>query len=55
MAKIPVKCVTCKAKYSYSEKYDAEYCAKCNEWIASKCGDLRCCYCPERPDKPIKD
>ena len=34
--------------------YDAYYCEKCDFWLEDKCGDPRCNYCPQRPEKPSK-
>lgn len=35
-----------------NKKYDAYFCAECDEWIEKKCGDATCDFCPTRPDKP---
>lgn len=36
----------------YSAKYDAVYCADCDEWLEGKCPDRECEYCSVRPEKP---
>jgi len=36
----------------YSAKYDAVYCADCDEWLEGKCPDTECEYCSVRPEKP---
>jgi hypothetical protein len=36
----------------YSEKYDAVYCADCDEWLEGKCPDAECEFCSTRPEKP---
>jgi hypothetical protein len=35
-----------------NEYYDAEYCKLCDAWIEGKCDDIRCNFCPQRPEKP---
>lgn len=45
----------CKHKNcSYSEKYDAEYCEECDEWMERVCCDEDCSFCKNRPSKPSK-
>ncbi len=36
----------------YSDKYDAIYCKQCDKWLESKCSDLHCEFCFDRPRKP---
>lgn len=35
------------------EKHDAMFCADCNEWIETACGDAGCEFCATRPPVPI--
>lgn len=36
----------------HNEKHDAYYCSKCDIWLENQCGDDKCRYCPNRPEKP---
>ena len=45
-------CQKCKLSRIYSDKYDSYFCMNCDVWIESKCKDLNCDYCSERPAKP---
>lgn len=47
-----MKCEKCKEEQKYSQKYDAYYCEKCNEWQERKCSDPSCEFCVNRPEKP---
>ncbi len=47
------KCEKCNNSLIYSEKYDAIFCAYCNEWIERRCGDPNCDFCKDRPDTPL--
>lgn len=47
-------CKKCNQKTLYNEKYDADYCDKCDEWIDKECNDLMCSYCISRPSKPSR-
>lgn len=49
------KCPTCNSSRIYHEKYDSYFCPKCNKWLEEKCNDVKCIYCIERPDKPLKE
>lgn len=40
---------------SYDERYDADYCPKCNEWLEKQCSDSDCFYCRSRPERPTKE
>jgi hypothetical protein len=42
----------CVHPRQYSQKYDAYFCAKCDVWVESRCGDPDCEFCRGRPDKP---
>lgn len=42
----------CKHPRSYSERWDAYYCNKCDAWIEDRCGDPDCEFCRDRPEKP---
>jgi len=48
------KCKRCKTLNCYSERYDAYFCSRCNKWLESKCKDIKCPFCSERPSKPLK-
>lgn len=37
---------------AYSQRYDAYYCAECNEWSEDQCGEPACQYCGGRPETP---
>ncbi len=51
-----MKCPNCKKEDdSFSEKYDAESCSKCNIWVSQDCGAKTCEYCKDRPLKPFND
>lgn len=48
------RCPTCRKKLIYAERYDALFCASCNEWReAACCTDPSCDYCGGRPAKPL--
>ena len=47
-----IYCATCKEIAIRSEKYDAYYCSKCNEWLEGTCSDVTCNFCSKRPEKP---
>lgn len=47
------KCVKCNNYEVYCERYDAYFCAFCNEWLEEKCSDHTCYFCKDRPDKPL--
>ncbi|MGF6949849.1 putative RNA-binding Zn-ribbon protein involved in translation (DUF1610 family) [Neobacillus sp. B4I6] len=47
------RCSNCKFNLVYYEDFDAYFCPKCNYWTESKCSDLVCEYCPNRPEKPL--
>jgi hypothetical protein len=48
------RCPKCSKKRVYSERYDALFCASCNEWQeAACCTDPSCTYCAGRPEKPL--
>lgn len=48
------RCETCNKIWKYSDKFDAYYCKKCNEWKEVKCIDNHCDICTKRPEKPIQ-
>ena len=52
-------CDTCTTELDYSDKWDAEYCPKCNAWKNEKCGVtsnepvIECYFeCWKRPERP---
>jgi len=47
-------CKRCSFIVSYSEKFDAYYCERCNIWLEGKCVDPFCSACTSRPIRPIK-
>lgn len=47
------KCKKCSNFIIHYEKYDAFFCAYCNEWTEKACGDPDCEYCKNRPEKPL--
>ncbi|HEX9060390.1 MAG TPA: hypothetical protein VF941_09440 [Clostridia bacterium] len=49
------KCEVCGYTIVYFDKYDAEFCPNCNEWLASNCGDPNCSYCSKRPGTPFEE
>lgn len=48
------KCKKCNNPLIYYEKYDAFFCAYCNEWVEEKCENPYCEYCKNRPDRPLQ-
>lgn len=40
---------------AYSEKYDAYYNQRTNEWIDDQCCDPDCEFCRRRPARPLVD
>jgi hypothetical protein len=46
-------CPGCGQARIYYDDYDAFFCAFCNVWLESGCGDAACEYCRSRPEKPI--
>ncbi len=47
------KCSICDNYLIYYEKYDAFFCAYCNEWTGFKCSDNNCEFCKDRPERPF--
>jgi len=46
-------CTKCENTITYSEKFDAYYCEKCNLWLEERCVDPLCKLCKQRPIRPI--
>jgi len=46
------KCAECGERLLFFHKYDAYCCARCNIWHDSKCKDVNCEFCADRPDAP---
>ncbi|WP_234417393.1 MULTISPECIES: hypothetical protein [unclassified Lysinibacillus] len=46
-------CTQCKSNLVYYDNFDTYFCPKCNSWTESKCSDLHCEYCPNRPEYPL--
>ena len=46
------KCIFCKSKFKYSEKYDSFYCPKCLYWLDRICPDRDCVFCKNKPKYP---
>ena len=47
------RCGACGNAQLYDMDHDAYFCATCNEWLESACGDAACRYCPDRPPHPL--
>jgi len=48
-------CDICYRRLKYNRDYDSYFCSRCNQFKERKCNDPECVYCPERPDRPIKE
>jgi hypothetical protein len=46
-------CLSCTHRLIYHEDYDSYFCPECNAWTESRCGDPKCVFCVNRPDKPL--
>lgn len=46
-------CPKCKFNLVYYDDFDSYFCAKCNRWMESNCGDPTCKYCAKRPETPL--
>ncbi len=46
-------CPRCQNGLSHSERFDSDYCKKCNVWIEMTCDDPGCGFCSKRPDHPV--
>ena len=46
------RCADCNEQLFYFYKYDALCCPRCNIWHDSKCGDINCVFCANRPEMP---
>jgi hypothetical protein len=46
-------CEKCSERRIYSSRYDAYFCAQCNEWMEDACKDPSCEFCAYRPFKPL--
>jgi hypothetical protein len=46
------KCHNCNEIGKYSELFDAYFCKKCGIWLEKNCGDPKCLFCLNRPNKP---
>ncbi len=49
------RCPECDEKLIFFDKYDANCCIHCNEWITPNCGEKDCKYCNERPKTPLEE
>ena len=49
------KCKTCSSDTILYEYYDAYVCIVYNSWNEKQCGDDKCYYCVNRPEKPLKE
>ena len=47
------KCDKCTNNLIYYNKYDAFFCAYCNQWEEDNCGDANCEFCYNRPETPL--
>jgi ribosomal protein S27E len=50
-----IRCPACDERKIYYDRYDAYFCAVCNSWLESNCGDPECDYCRDRPAAPLAD
>lgn len=41
-----------REKVIRNEYYDAVFCEVCDVWLEQKCDDMRCNFCPQRPESP---
>lgn len=55
MKHVPKITHNCPHPRSYSERWDAYYCKKCDKWIEAACRDPDCEFCKGRPEKPSQD
>ncbi len=46
-------CNVCNSKFIYYDKYDALFCAQCNNLLEGKCTDPACDNCKNRPERPL--
>ncbi len=46
-------CPDCGHQLVFYDRYDEEFCPKCNQWQGHECGDDECCFCKDRPEKPL--
>ena len=44
----------CGMKRIYNNYYDSDFCIKCNKWLEEKCPNKKCCFCHDRPKKPLE-
>ncbi len=47
------ECDKCNNFLILYEKYDAYFCAYCNEWKEDTCGSTNCEFCKDRPERPL--
>ena len=47
---LEVRCDICDSNLIRFDKYDANFCPICNEWL-----DPNCSYCNNRPDTPFHE
>ena len=45
-------CPHCGGEASYSVRYDALFCPRCDVWLESDCTDSASEFCANRPEKP---
>lgn len=46
-------CNRCGRPADFSDRYDAEYCARCDLWLEDGCADPKCwAQCGQRPSHP---
>ena len=46
-------CNRCGRRTELNEQYDAYFCGHCNRWVESKCRDVNCRFCSQRPERPL--
>ena len=47
------RCNRCGQSTELHDQYDAFYCGYCNRWVESKCRDVNCRFCSQRPERPL--
>lgn len=45
-------CLHCVGEATYSVRYGALFCPRCDVWLESACTDPACEFCARRPEKP---
>ena len=48
-------CGMCGNRRIYHDKYDAFFCAQCNQWLEEACSDPGCEFCAARPVRSLHE